>query len=537
MFDLIESIAKADRPGTKLFTPADEFLRGMVDLMGEKEFAGRSGRSEAEIQRHLKRLKGRVVYTDPGHDSVMNYLPKGGEVKYLKRLNLTTGKETPGTDAPTDGPKEVHDGAIMQFQNVLTSKSQDRDGDILDPMGANIDPKSPLLWQHMPWEPCGKLAKTLAVNEDIVSTECAIADIPLGRDSATLVEFGALRISHGFVPVDYDQRKDANGNSLTGWDIKRYNVLEISLVSIPSNPDAVITAFSRNKLFHPLTKGWGESLHRKRAPIVNGATLPATEKTTDGAGNVTVNVTVNSGEQKPATKSKPKTKADDDDVQAGAGSDDDAATAPAGDDAAGKNGGNADDDTDGAKKPKGALAEMLAMVKTMGEGDALPQEAKDRMTTASNMLATVDTAVAECGDQFKAAADGRDIKEMLLVAYGTVDTVLSGIKGACEEVERASMVSGLDESQQASVDDLLDRMTGLWSEVAAAAGITDDPEADGDTNPEDDAAGDGDKDDDDDSPMPMASFDAVMKRLNELVLVDGIDDGQKAEVRDLAGAI
>lgn len=545
MFDLIESISK-DRPGVKLFTPADAFVSSMVELMGAKDFAGVCGISEKQLSTQLVRLKGRVVYTDPGNETVANYLLKGAkEPKFLKRFTVAnlstkegesaTSSGTPGNaDAPTDGPKEVAEGAIMQFQNVLTSKSQDRDGDILDPMGANIDPKSPLLWQHMPMMPCGKLVKTLAINEQMVATECAIAGTQLGKDAALLVEFGGLRISHGFVPVDYDQRKDANGNSLPGWDIKRYNVLEVSLVSIPSNPDAVITAFSKGKLESTFAKSWGEALHRKRAPIVNGVNL-STLKTAEGTDllpqGVNVNLTINMAD---AVKGKKGTKAgDEDEIHAG---DDDA-----GDDEtpAGTTAGEGDDDAgdDEGEGAKGDLSDLMTGTKALAEGEALPQEAKDRLSTAMNMIAGVDTAVGESGDVYKAAADSRNIGEMLMVAYGVVDAVMAGIKNACEEIERATMVEGLDEAQQASVDELYDRASGLWSQVAAAAGYTEDGEEDvlaedGETA----SANPIDEEYEPEESMPMASFERAFSKLSELVIEGELNDDQKAAVKDLAGA-
>lgn len=548
MFDLIESIGK-DRPGVKLFTPADEFVRSMVELMGAKDFAGVCGVSEKALNTTLMRLKGRVVYTDPGNENVSSYLLKGAkEAKVLKRFTVADlgGKEgeaastsgTPGNpDAPTDGPKEVADGAIMQFQNVLTSKSQDRDGDILDPMGANIDPKSPLLWQHMPMMPCGKLVKTLAINEQMVATECAIAGTSLGHDAALLVEFGGLRISHGFVPVDYDQRKDANGNSLPGWDIKRYNVLEVSLVSIPSNPDAVITAFSKGKLASPFAKSWGEALYKKRPAMGKGVNVDSLKA--EGGEllpqGVNVNVTVNMADAVAGKgKAKPgKTKAgDEDEIHAGEGDDAEDDETPAGTTA-----GEGDDEGGDDETAKGDLADLMTGTKSLAEGEAFPQEAKDRLMTAMNMIASVDTAVGESGDAFKTAADGRNINEMLMVAYGVVDAVLAGVKNACDEIERATMVEGLDEGQQASVDELYDRASGLWSQVAAAAGMTDEGEEGAGEEGEQASTDPIDEEYEDEVTMPAASFERAFSKLSEIALVLGLTPEQKASVQDLAGAL
>lgn len=150
-------------------------------------------------------------------------------------------------------------GSVMDFDCIITSTLKDRDGDILESAGAIVDPKCPLLWQHIPLQPIGKLVSITAANSKTVQGRFAIADIPLGRDAAVLVEMQALRISHGFEPLAYEPiEKDGR------WHITKFNVLEVSLVSVPSNVDAVITAFSRDKLHSPLIKGWAEKAYRDR---------------------------------------------------------------------------------------------------------------------------------------------------------------------------------------------------------------------------------------------------------------------------------
>lgn len=158
-------------------------------------------------------------------------------------------------------------GAVLDFACVLTSTATDRDGDTLKSEGAELDPAMPLLWQHMPIQPIGKFVGELGRTEKNVTVQCAIADIPLGRDAATLVEFGALRISHGFRPTKAAPKKDGKG-----WLIEKFSVVEVSLVSVPSNPQAVITAFSREKLHTPLVKSWAKALADARPVAV---TVPA----------------------------------------------------------------------------------------------------------------------------------------------------------------------------------------------------------------------------------------------------------------------
>jgi hypothetical protein len=163
--------------------------------------------------------------------------------------------------------KEVSPGACMDFEAIITTKSKDRDGDVLESGGAEPDEKMPLLWQHMPMMPIGRMVEVTARNKQRVAGHFSIVDSELGRDSAQLVEFGALRISHGFLPLEYEPlQKDGDGDGgrvMSGWHVLRFKILETSLVSIPSNEEAIITAWSRGKLHHPLVKSWAESMKRR----------------------------------------------------------------------------------------------------------------------------------------------------------------------------------------------------------------------------------------------------------------------------------
>lgn len=150
-------------------------------------------------------------------------------------------------------------GSILDFDCIITTTRKDRDGDVLESKGAKTDPMMPLLWQHTPMQPIGKLVAVTSHTNKNVSGRFAIADTELGRDAATLVEFGALRISHGFAPEEFEPLEEKN----SGWHIRKFEIFEASLVSIPSNVDAIITAFSRDKLHSPLIKGWAAKKAQK----------------------------------------------------------------------------------------------------------------------------------------------------------------------------------------------------------------------------------------------------------------------------------
>ena len=179
-----------------------------------------------------------------------------------------------------DGPAGLSAGAVADLDIIVTSTRKDRDGDILETAGAKLDPKAPLLFHHIPMEPIGKLVTELGRNSTQLRAKVAIIDTETGRDAAQLVEFGALRISHGFRPLKFKPLKDNGEGMMPGWHITEYEIMEVSLVTVPSNVDAVITAFSRGKLHSPLIKGMAE--HEFRGRPVQGVGFSHTQSLPGG---------------------------------------------------------------------------------------------------------------------------------------------------------------------------------------------------------------------------------------------------------------
>lgn len=164
------------------------------------------------------------------------------------------------------------------FEAVYTSQKQDRDSDVLEPAGCEVDPRMPLLWQHDSTLPIGAHRETLAQDKVKVLGRSEIADTVLGRDAAYLAEFGALRISHGFRPCEFEPMTEKSGGEdiIVGFHVLKYEMMEVSLVSVPSNTDAVIQAFSRGKLASPHAKSWGAALDSRRQKMyTTGWGIPA----------------------------------------------------------------------------------------------------------------------------------------------------------------------------------------------------------------------------------------------------------------------
>lgn len=157
---------------------------------------------------------------------------------------------------------------IATFPAIITTTRQDRDGDVLETKGAELDPGAPLLWQHLPTEPIGRLLGESKRTSKRLTGSFSICGTPLGEDAAMLAEHGALDISHGFLPSKWEPLDEAD--PLAGYHILEFKILEVSLVSVPSNPDAVIEAFSREKLQHPLVKAWA-GLRFASRPVISAS--------------------------------------------------------------------------------------------------------------------------------------------------------------------------------------------------------------------------------------------------------------------------
>jgi AAA+ superfamily predicted ATPase len=148
---------------------------------------------------------------------------------------------------------EVPKGTMMVFRHVITTPREDRDKDILLTEGATLDPKAPLLWQHAHVFPLGKVLAKVQHDKKVLRAVSAIIEMTgdLGKiadDAVSLVEADVLRISHGFNVSEFEPRKQADEDEFPGFLIRAYEIMEVSLVSIPSNIDAEIDMFSAGKL-------------------------------------------------------------------------------------------------------------------------------------------------------------------------------------------------------------------------------------------------------------------------------------------------
>lgn len=137
----------------------------------------------------------------------------------------------------------------LEISGVANEKTTDRMNEILEPTGVQVNAylqNAVLLWQHMHGEPIG-LVSSLRVEESGVHFDAWIGDpkaAPLTRrqiEARSLVAQKIIKaVSVGFIPLEIKQPTfDNNGAMVDPALIERWEMLELSLVSVPCNPGAL----------------------------------------------------------------------------------------------------------------------------------------------------------------------------------------------------------------------------------------------------------------------------------------------------------
>lgn len=127
------------------------------------------------------------------------------------------------------------------IKGIATTPTPDRVGDIVEPLGVSFKNPMPLLWQHNHDKPVGKV-RFDAPTKDGIAFE---AELPTVEEAGTLrdrieeawqsVKHGLVSaVSIGFRPIEYNYLEAG------GIRFEKSEVFELSLVTIPAQPDAVI---------------------------------------------------------------------------------------------------------------------------------------------------------------------------------------------------------------------------------------------------------------------------------------------------------
>jgi len=137
----------------------------------------------------------------------------------------------------------------MQF--VLSDDSTDRMGDTIQVAGWDLTAfkENPIaLWAHASTRPIGTWVDVRVIGQKLMGklVFAAQGTSTLIDELRSLVEQRILKtVSVGFTPLDAEPIRDPKGK-MTGWNFIKQELLEVSLVSVPANPNAIAIARSMN---------------------------------------------------------------------------------------------------------------------------------------------------------------------------------------------------------------------------------------------------------------------------------------------------
>jgi len=139
--------------------------------------------------------------------------------------------------------KSVNDDERV-IEGVATTPTTDTVGDVIEPLGAQFKLPLVLLWQHRADQPIGFVESAKATKDGITfKARMAKSDKPGALkdrldDAWQHVKVGLVRaVSVGFKALETSYIKEG------GIRFIKWNWLELSLVTIPANPDATISQY------------------------------------------------------------------------------------------------------------------------------------------------------------------------------------------------------------------------------------------------------------------------------------------------------
>lgn len=131
------------------------------------------------------------------------------------------------------------------IEGIATTPTVDRVGDVIDPLGASFADDLPLLWQHRHDQPVGRVKFGTPTKAGIPFT-ASIPHVPQPGALQARVDEAWDSVRSGLVravSIGFRALKDGVESLKDGgYLFKRTEIMELSLVTIPANSDAVITA-------------------------------------------------------------------------------------------------------------------------------------------------------------------------------------------------------------------------------------------------------------------------------------------------------
>lgn len=164
--------------------------------------------------------------------------------------------------------KAMDDGR-RKFTGWATTPAVDRVGDTINPLGVRFKNPVSLLHQHRHDSPIGTAKFGTPTKRGIeFDAEIPLIDEPLALKERLDVAWGEIKhglvraVSVGFRPIKYAFKDDG------GIDFQEIEVFELSAVTIPALPEAVITAV---KSMGPLDRSVVQLIRRADAANLRGA--------------------------------------------------------------------------------------------------------------------------------------------------------------------------------------------------------------------------------------------------------------------------
>jgi hypothetical protein len=267
----------------------------VLNAIRGRKTGGKFGYGVTTADKYVKSITGTDATSVKrfGKTDTSTLIKEAAEKLTFSQNDMTFSEKFASGNWKSELPGNVHDellklkdaNILMVFKNVITSNKEDRDRDILLTDGAEVDPKMPFLWQHVHSLPLGKMLMVADHTKSLLSAWTVLFDLPgnekLAQDAAMLIDNDALRISHGFIPksiADRQWKKDDPDERMPGFEIKTFEIMEQSGVSVPSNTDAeiqnvVFSLYSGNKFASPYAKSWAKSFYDDRTLVVPGSAV------------------------------------------------------------------------------------------------------------------------------------------------------------------------------------------------------------------------------------------------------------------------
>jgi HK97 family phage major capsid protein/HK97 family phage prohead protease len=167
------------------------------------------------------------------------------------------------------------DDDLRVIEGIATTPSPDRMGDVVDPKGVKLKTPLPLLWQHKADQPIGQVLSAKVTAEGIsIKAQIAKGVLPRIDEAWALIKSGLVRgLSIGFRATEEPEPiKGSWGFKFGAWEL-----LELSVVTIPANADASITAIKSIDLHDLAASGMGPQAVTTKSAGVSAPVITASK--------------------------------------------------------------------------------------------------------------------------------------------------------------------------------------------------------------------------------------------------------------------